>query len=209
MKMKIHLFVKRFMVLMMVVLSAQLALAQSATSVLDKTAEKFKAAGGVKASFTMDAGAGPSTGTIKLQGNKFTIDIGGEYVVWFDGKDMWSYLKENDEVNITNPTQNEIAKMNPYAFVDLYKKGYEVKMGKSTAKYYEVTLKAKSKSSSLQNVTLHINKVNYQPIMIDMSSPKTANKIKINSYQTNLSFDPSTFVFNKKKYPSVEVIDLR
>ena len=209
MKMKIHLFVKRFMVLMMVVLSAQLALAQSATSVLDKTAEKFKAAGGVKASFTMDAGAGPSTGTIKLQGNKFTIDIGGEYVVWFDGKDMWSYLKENDEVNITNPTQNEIAKMNPYAFVDLYKRGYEVKMGKSTAKYYEVTLKAKSKSSSLQNVTLHINKVNYQPIMIDMSSPKTANKIKINSYQTNLSFDPSTFVFNKKKYPSVEVIDLR
>ena len=197
------------MVLLMLILSAQFALAQSATSVLDKTAEKFKAAGGVKASFTMDAGAGPSSGIIKLQGNKFTIDIGGTYVVWFDGKDMWSYLKDNDEVNITNPTKSEIAKMNPYAFVDLYKKGYEVKMGKSTAKYYEVILKAKDKSSSLQNVKRHINKVNYQPIMIDMSSPKTANKIKINSYQTNLNFDPSTFVFNKKAYPSVEVIDLR
>ena len=206
---KMKSLVKRCLAFCITLIVAQTLMAQSATSILDKTAAKFKAAGGVKASFTMDAGSGPSSGTIKLQGNKFTIDIGGEYVVWFDGKDMWSYLKNNDEVNITNPTPSEIAKMNPYAFVNLYKKGYDVKMGKSTAKYYEVTLKAKDKSSSLQNVVLHINKVNYQPIMIDMSSPKTANLIKISSYQTNLNFDPSTFVFNKKKYPSAEVIDLR
>ncbi len=206
---KTKTLIYRCFALCFTLLLAHAAIAQTATAVLDKTAQKFKAAKGVKASFTMDSGAGPSTGTIRLQGSKFTINIGDDYVVWFDGKDMWSYLKDNQEVNITNPTQKEIAKMNPYAFVDLYKKGYEVKMGKSTAKYFEVILKAKDKSSSLQNVTLHINKVNYQPIMIDMSSPKTANKIKITSYQTNLNFDPSTFVFQKKQYPDVEVIDLR
>ena len=40
--MKIHLLVKRCMVLLMLILSAQFALAQSATSVLDKTAEKYR-----------------------------------------------------------------------------------------------------------------------------------------------------------------------
>lgn len=203
------MFLRRCLAAFVLVVSAQMALAQNATAVLDKTAEKFKAAGGVKATFTMNAGAGDTNGTIQIQGKKFTIDLAGQYMVWFDGKNMWSYLKDNDEVNITNPNDEELAKMNPYAFVNLYKNGYEVKMGKSTAKYYEVTLKAKNKKSSLQNATLHINKVNYQPIMIDMSSPKTANKIKIISYQTNLHFDDAVFTFNPKKYPSAEVIDLR
>ena len=208
-KMYMKTLVTRCLAAMLLVVAAQMAVAQTATEVLDKTAEKFKAAKGVKATFTMNAGAGDTNGTIRIQGEKFTIDLAGEYVVWFDGKNMWSYLKDNDEVNVTNPNDEDLAKMNPYAFVNLYKKGYEVKMGHSTAKYYEVILKAKDKTKSLQNATLHINKVNYQPIFIDLSSPKTFNKIKINSYQTNLNFEPSVFTFNPKKYPSAEVIDLR
>lgn len=207
--MNILTFIKRSLTIVVMVLSVQYAVAQSATSILDKTAAKFKAAGGVKATFTMDAGAGPASGVIKLSGKKFTIDIGGGYVVWFDGKDMWSYLKDNEEVNITNPTPEETARMNPYAFVDLYKKGYDAKMGKSTAQYYEVILNATDKKLPLQKVVLHINKSNYQPVMIDMTSSKTTSKITITSYNANQKFSSSTFTFNKKSYPNVEIIDLR
>lgn len=182
--------------------------AQDATKILDKTAATLKAAGNVKIGFTLTANAASSTGYIKLQGQKFVVNMGGN-ITWFDGKTMWSYVKKNEEVNVTNPTADEVAKMNPYAFLAFYKKGYTAKMGKSSAKEYEVVLTG-NESSPYKKVVVHVNKLTNYPTDIQMTSPKgDTTGIKCNSFLKNQKYKETTFQFNKKNYPNVDVVDLR
>ena len=92
-----------------------------AKSILDKTAEAFRKAGGVKADFTVKVITdglieGVEHGTIQLKGEKFVLKT-TDIVTWFDGKTQWSYVAKNDEVNVSNPTQEELQQINPYTFL--------------------------------------------------------------------------------------------
>lgn len=189
-------------------LVAVLLHAQNATSVLDKSAATLRAAGNVKIGFTLEVDGGASAGYIKLQRQKFVVNVGGS-ITWFDGKTMWTYVKANEEVNVTNPSADAVAKMNPYAFLSFYKKGYTVKMGKGTAKEHEVLLTGKS-GSPYTNVVVRINKSTQYPTFIKMTSSKGAvTTIRCNSFLKNQKYKDSTFQFNKKNYPDVEIVDLR
>lgn len=127
-----------------------------AKAVLEKTAEAFKKAGGVRADFTLKAVndghlEGRENGIIQLKGEKFMLKT-SETTTWFDGKTQWSYMVRNDEVNVSNPTQEELQQINPYTFLYMYQKGFSYKLG--TVKVYqgkavwEVILTANDKSKS-------------------------------------------------------------
>ena len=58
-----------------------------------------------------------------LKGNKFCLESGG-IKTWFDGKTQWSYVEQNEEVNVSSPTPEEIQSVNPYALLTAYKKGF-------------------------------------------------------------------------------------
>ena len=97
---------------------------QTATKILDKTAAVVSNKAGVTASFTISSKQyGNSTGTISVKGRKFyaNTSVG---VVWFDGKTQWTYVRQNDEVNVCNPTQADLQAINPYNFIYMYKNGY-------------------------------------------------------------------------------------
>lgn len=199
---------RRIFLIWTALLVAVMLHAQNATSVLDKSAATLRAAGNVKIGFTMELEGGTSTGYIKLQRQKFVVNVGGS-ITWFDGKTMWTYVKANEEVNVTNPSADAVAKMNPYAFLSFYKKGYTVKMGKGTAKEHEVLLTGKS-GSPYTNVVVRINKSTQYPTFIKMTSSKGAvTTIRCNSFLKNQKYKDSTFQFNKKNYPDAEIVDLR
>ena len=199
---------KKITLLLMMLVATVVLYAQNATKILDNSAATLRAAGNVKIGFTLEADGGASTGYIKLQRQKFVINMGGT-ITWFDGKTMWTYVKANDEVNVTTPSADAIAKMNPYAFLSFYKKGYTAKMGKSTTKEYEVVLTGKS-GSPFKKVVVRINKSSKYPTVITMTSSKDAvTTIRCNSFLKNQKYKDSTFQFNKKNYPNVEVVDLR
>ena len=147
---------KKIVLTLTALLFAVLMQAQTATQLLDKSAATLRTAGNVKIAFTMEVEGGSSSGYIKLQRQKFVINMGGT-ITWFDGKTMWTYVKANDEVNVTNPSSDAVAKMNPYAFLSFYKKGYTAKMGKSTAKEHEVILTGKQ-GSPFKKVVIRLNK---------------------------------------------------
>ena len=101
--------------------------------ILDKTAEAFRKAGGVKVDFTVKAVTnglveGVENGTIQLKGEKFVLKT-SDIITWFDGKTQWSYMTKNDEVNVSNPTQEELQQINPYTFLYMYQKGFSYKLG--------------------------------------------------------------------------------
>lgn len=199
---------RRIFLIWTALLVAVLLHAQNATSVLDKSAATLRAAGNVKIGFTLEVDGGASAGYIKLQRQKFVVNVGGS-ITWFDGKTMWTYVKANEEVNVTTPSADAVAKMNPYAFLSFYKKGYTAKMGKGTAKEHEVLLTGKS-GSPYTNVVVRINKSTQYPTFIKMTSSKGAvTTIRCNSFLKNQKYKDSTFQFNKKNYPDAEIVDLR
>ncbi|MBO7115453.1 MAG: cell envelope biogenesis protein LolA [Prevotella sp.] len=180
---------------------------QTASKVLDKTAAVVSAKSGVTASFTISSKQyGNSSGTISVKVRKFYANTSAG-VVWFDGKTQWTYVKQNDEVNICTPTPADLQAINPYHFIYMYKKGYTATMT-TNAQSYVVTLKATNKNSGVQEMVITINRQSYVPSQIKMLQGKQWTFIQVTDFKkANLS--DSIFRFNPKAYPNAEIIDLR
>lgn len=186
-------------------LSFSFAYGQSAKQVLDKTAAVVAAKSGAKASFTIKGDQMNASGTIAIKGRKFQAST-PQATIWFDGKTQWTYLKKNDEVNVANPTEAELAAINPYNFIYMYKKGYKYTMEKKNGSFI-VHLTATNKRS-IQEMYITINPKSYIPSQIRMRHQKGWTTITISGFKHSKLSD-GLFRFNSKDFPNAEVIDLR
>ena len=190
--------------------------AQSARKVLDNTAARMTKTGGVKAQFkaTQFSGMTPqstTTGTMLMNGNSFQMTT-EELLVWFDGKTQWSMMKNSNEVNVSEPDEEDLVELNPAILVNIYKRGFNYRMTKSTLRgrpTYVVHLWPKYKDTDYSDIFVDIDQANYNPLCIRAKRDGDWVRLSILSFQNGLVFPASTFVFPKKDYPKVEVIDLR
>lgn len=180
---------------------------KQAMDVLNKTAQVIGHKGGASANFTFsNAKLGTTSGSIAIKGNKFNAHT-PLATVWFNGKTQWTYMKRNDEVNVSNPTLAQQQMMNPYTFVNIYKKGYTLS-AKSEGANNVVHLVAQTKKQSIQEMYVTVNKKTSVPSKIKMKHSNKWYTITIGSLSSRKQPD-SLFSFNSKDYPSAEVIDLR
>lgn len=187
---------------------AQSLYAQPA-DVLKKASAQVKKDGGIMVGYTISNGSSSDKGILKMAGRKFHSQM-GDLITWFDGKNLWSYVKTNDEVNLTVPTRSELAKINPYYFLDFYKKGYKVSAGKSTERYHEVILTADNAKASLAKIVVRVGKLDYRPQYLKVTTNRNqVLEVTVTSYDKGQKFPDSTFRFDKTKYPKAEIIDLR
>lgn len=197
---------KKIVFAMTMLLATATTYAQTATQVLDKAAQKLTAKSGVKADFKASTPQGSITGTIAVKGNKFMATT-QHTKVWFDGKTQWTYLTRNDEVNVSNPKDSELQSLNPYNFINMYKKGYKSTMRKDGSSYI-VHLTADSKAKKVQELFITVDTKSYTPTQVKMlqGTKWTTFDVK-NLKQEKLS--DGMFRFNAKDFPTAEVIDLR
>ena len=178
----------------------------NAGKILDNTARVLNNKG-VKASFSI-TGSLSTNGSIQLKGNKFILAT-GKTNTWFDGRTQWSYVKSNQEVNVSTPTTKQIQNLNPYTYINCYRTEFNSKYNGISGGNYSVMLLPKNSRMGIRNVTLFISK-NYQPrkIVITQSNGSRQTVI-IKSFQSGLNYNDAMFKFNQKKYPKAEIIDLR
>ena len=182
------------------------AAAQNAKKILDKTAAVVSSKGGASANFSISGGKFTATsGTISIKGNMFHAKTPAA-VIWFDGKTSWTYMKKTEEVNVSNPTASQLASMNPYSFINLYKNGYSY-TAKEEGGNYEVHLTATG-TKNIQEMYITVSKTTYVPSTIRMRQGKNWTTIKISNFKT-ANIPDATFRFNSKDYPKAEIIDLR
>ena len=172
---------------------------QQARKVLDKASSVIKATEGASAQFKI-------SGTIIIKNNMFHINT-SQAMIWFNGKTQWTYLKANNEVNVSTPNASKQAIMNPYAFINMYKHGYKLSM-KTIGNTHQVHLISTSSKASIKEMTISLNKVSSV-----ISSAKILHNgnwltINISNFKSKKVSD-ATFIFNSKDFPSAEVIDLR
>ena len=197
---------KRLCFLITTVLFCTATFAQTAKSVLDKAAANITVKSGVQANFKMSGSMGTTSGTIAVKGKKFHATT-PQAIVWFDGKTQWTYMKNNDEVNVTTPTEAQLQAINPYNFINLYKNGYSYTLNKS-GKDYVVHLTASSKDKKIRELFVTINKSSYQPSQVKLLQGTKWTIFDISNLKKQ-NISDSQFRFNAKDFPQAEIIDLR
>ena len=156
---------------------------------------------------------GSVKGTIALKGNKFVLDCGG-IKSWFDGETLWSYVEDNEEVNVSSPTAEEIQSINPYAMIGMYRNGFNYSYAGTKSrsgmmcKDIVLIVLRPEKKQDIKEITISVNN-RMQPVYVKLESNSgDAQEFTVKEYRT-LNLADSFFKFDRKKYPNAEIIDLR
>ena len=181
--------------------------AESAKSILDKAAATVSNPNGVQANFEMRSKQfGNTTGSISIKGKKFHAST-PQAIIWFDGKTQWTYMKQNDEVNISSPSESELQAINPYNFINIYKKGFKLS-SKKINNSYEVHLKATDKKRKIQEMYIIVDQNSYRPTHVKMQQNGKWSVLIISGLKST-TLNDDLFMFDSKDFPQAEIIDLR
>ena len=210
---------KRFILLLILhssLFTLHLASAQDAMKVLDITAEHIRNAGNVKIEYKAGIFAGAmekssSSGTMWLQESKIKLDS-DDIKTWYNGKTRWCYVPSANEVSIDEPTKKEMAAMNPYTFMNIYKKGFKMSVKETVLRgeaVYEVYLRARYAKMDVKEVYVDIRKKDYQPLCIRVREDNDWQRVSIIDFKGNLKLDDDFFDFKEIEHPNVLINDMR
>ena len=186
-----------------------------AKAVLSKVTKNLKSMKSMKASFKISIkdskgkSQGTKSGKVMVKGDKYVVKISGQEI-YNDAKSIWTYLKESNEVQVTDFEDNDEAFSPSKLFTNFYDKEYAYKylFAKNGLTY--IGLVPLKKSVQYEKIILRVsNKTNL------ISGGKVYDKngniysYSVYNYVKNPTISDKSFVFNKSKYPKVEVIDLR
>lgn len=191
---------------------------REAKTLLDKTAKTIKNAGDIEATFNAtsyinEKEQGTLNGKIYLHGQQFHL-VSDRVMYWFDGTNLWTYIKDNKEVNISTPSIYDQQDMNPYFFVNLYKRGFSYRLagenslrGKACQTVRLLSVNAKQK---IRELLIDIDKATHQPLCIRIRTGLNKwTRISITNTKTHQKYSNNLFKFDKAEFPGTEVIDLR
>lgn len=188
-----------------------------AKAVLDKMSTKVKGMSSMKASFTLIATDAKGKtimnqkGTLQMKGDKYNVALPKQEMIC-DGKTMWTYMKENKEVQVAAYNEGEVQispkKLFPTSYANEYNYTYVGEKNVKGKNVDIVYLTPKSKKN-FKSVTLLVDKTG----SIMSGSVEEGNggyyTFNLNGIQANAAGADAIYTFDKSKHPGVEVIDLR
>ncbi|EDM38515.1 gliding motility-related protein; possible outer membrane protein [Pedobacter sp. BAL39] len=149
---------------------------------------------------------------VKAKANKYKVSMTNQEL-YSDGKSQWTYLKEDKEVQVTDVDPSGDA-LNPAQIFTVYEKGFkylytgESKLGSKV--YQMIDLTPLDAKKSYYKIRLKIDKVAKQianVLIFDKNGNRYTYNVK--TFLPNAKVPETTFAFDPKKYPGVEVVDLR
>lgn len=192
-----------------------------ATSILQTLDKKTKSYTTIHAEFTItlygaDKKPGDSQkGALWVKGAKYKYDIKNQ-VVFCDSSTTWTYLKDANEVQINkvDPTSDK-GSLSPATIFTFYEKGFkshfidEEKVNNVVCECIELYPKHPEKEK-YHTIKLFIDKVKNQVVQaIFLMKDGTTQIITVTKFAPNTILPNTTFTFDTKSYPGVEVEDLR
>lgn len=217
--MKFHSLVFLLFIPFFIVFEAKAQKDPKAKVVLDGMSQKYQSMKGFTASFdyTFQDGGGTGdrqTGEIAVSGEKYILKL-PDQEIYNDGKTVWTFIQTDTykEVTINDVAQME-GELTPSNIYRMYQTGFNYKL--LADKTYQgkvvnvVELTAQKPNAPFKQVKLMVDKATKDLLGWEMYDGQGG----MFSYSfKNLKAAPSLpatyFVFDPKKYPGIEVIDLR
>lgn len=148
----------------------------------------------------------------KSKANKYKVILNSQELI-SDGKSQWTYLKDDKEVQLSE-VDNSPNALNPAQLFTIYEKGFKYlytgdsKLSNRVVQGIDLT--PLDSKQSFFKIRLSIDKLNRQiskAIVFDKNGSHYTYTIK--SFTPNVKVSDAIFAFDSKKYPGVEVVDLR
>lgn len=201
-----------FLILIILAAWPQAFAAGNADDLLNKVVDTYRSSGGITAHYLITTDQGQTEGQITMQGEKFRM-LSPDLKCWFNGKTQWSYSPVSEEVNIMEPTAEELSMINPYSIISNFRNAYTTKLLKSaTAGNDELEmLPVSKKGSDILSVRLTINKRNNLPVkIIFVLNDGSSIIVSLNNYKTGARYTDDMFTFDKALVPpQTPIVDLR
>lgn len=150
-------------------------------------------------------------GKILKSGNKFIASLGSQEFI-NDGKAFYLILHPSKEIQITSSEESqETTGISPANFFDFYQNNeYEFAITQTKGELKFIEFKPLDKWSDYSKLRMTINHVNNRILKLEAFGKDGSQYIiTVKNTNTSPSITPSTFAFNKEKYKSYEIIDLR
>jgi outer membrane lipoprotein carrier protein len=212
---------KKFLLILISAFSSQVLLAQydaQALETLEAMSKKYKAFTSFEANITssmtneVEGIKEEFKGKITVKGDKFRLAMEEQEII-NNGVTVWTYLPAAKEVTIDNynPSADEI---NPSKIYTIYKKGFKYIFNGDKSEggvaCEEIDLVPEKKDAQFFKIKMLISKKD-RSIQSWTMFDKSGNKYKytISKFVPNVAVADTFFAFDPKKYPGVEVIDLR
>jgi outer membrane lipoprotein-sorting protein len=213
---------KTFVLIINLLIISNLLMAQKdkkATAILDEMSKKYQTMKSFSAAFTYGVEGSNAKlvesykGDVTVKGVKFHLKMLGQEV-FTNGKELYSYTKETNECQVSTFNPTEIDALSPTRIYTIYKKGYkyifleEVKEGSQL--YEVIELSPEDKTNKVAKVQIKVNKKDKSVRswkVWDKSGKRTV--FRVDKFLANAPADDKIFIFDRKKYPGVEIVDLR
>lgn len=181
----------------------------SAQETIEKTATTLKKMPSVEFVFTVWQDGNSSTGRLQMGGRNFYLTT-PEIKIWFDGSSLWSYLKSAGEVNLSHPNRDELAQINPLSILSAIGNNYTMRRLTAQEGMDKIELVPNKPTADFAKAVVTINSASSLPRELSIYDAQgSVTTIKITSTKQGQALPASTFRFNPKQFPGVEVIDLR
>jgi outer membrane lipoprotein-sorting protein len=155
------------------------------------------------------------TGSATMKAEKYWLSFAGQTII-SDGKTQWTYIKDNNEVQVNNVDPNDDQSMNPSKLLTSYDKSFTPKFIKEEArdgKNLQILDLTPIKGRSYYRIRVEIDKTQKQIVnsIVYDKNGTTTYTYSVTKFTPNKTIPDSKFAFdvNDPKYKGVEVIDMR
>lgn len=194
----------------------------AAKKILDAVSSKFKTYKAVQSSFTLKVEDAKGKvqeikkGIVYMKGPKYRVSITGKTgnEIFSDGKNVWSYDKAANEVTISEVDASSGTITPQKLFTNFYDKDFLYKLNgvktEGKKKLQEIELTPIDKTKNFHKIYLLVDNATntiYSTKLLDKGGIRYSYTVSNLNGKANIA--DGIFLFDKKKYPGVEEVDLR
>jgi outer membrane lipoprotein-sorting protein len=192
-----------------------------AKEILEKVTKTTQSMASIEASFSFEMNnkaeniKEKSSGTLILKNKKYKLNIPQMGLqVTCDGKTIWTYMVNSNEVTISSLDEQTDDLMDPTRIFTIYERGFNYKYINESVEagtpVYNINLTPQKATGEISSIKLMIDKQKMLIKGADMVGKDGNNyKVSIGQFKTDGVFKDSDFVFDPTIYKGIEVVDMR
>lgn len=201
---------------MLLILPLAVMAQDDAAALLDRIIADIKAGAALQQDYSYivydedDAVVYSDKGVLKLDNERYALDM-ENMKVWCDGFTQWSYMKDIDEVYITDAGSEEAQNLSPLYIMEAYRANYTLKLAEEQADVCVIVMTAKDVDAEINELKLYVH-TGERPMLegleIYMSGQGFA-RITLGESKRGCKFGKDTYRCQVKDFPTAEIVDMR